>query len=172
MDLDLEALAIHGGDLEEEAFVEPEAQAINGGEGGVMVEGGGRLQESLALLHPEDGREPVGGVCTQECERGPVTLEDVLREEAEATGAEAHGRGGQAIDVFPVQDRALQLLCGEAVGGCVGALSQQADFADRGCWRPCACAAEVERRDHLWTQGAHGVSPFVRRGVDGRRKTS
>jgi hypothetical protein len=162
----------NGGDLEEEACVEPEAQTIHGGEGGVRVEGGGRLQASLDRLHTEDGREPVGGVCTQECACGPGTLADVRREEAEATGAEAHGRGGQAIDVLPVQDRALQLLCGEAVGGGVGALRQQADCSDRGCVRPCALAAEVERRDHGLTQGAHGVSPFGRRGVEVRRKTS
>src|SRR5262249_45556089 len=144
--------------LEEEGFREPEAQAINGGEVGLMVEGGGRLQESLHLLHTADGREPVGGWCTQERERGPIALEDMLREEADATRAEAHGRGGQAIDVFAVQAIALQCLCGEAVGGCAVELGQQADFSDRGCLRPCALAAEVESRDHVLTQWAHKLS--------------
>jgi len=36
----------------------------------------------------------------------------VLREEADATVAEAHGRGGEAIDVFAVQEIALELLFG------------------------------------------------------------
>jgi hypothetical protein len=57
MDIDLEALPINGRDLEEEGCMEPESQAINGGEGGLMVEGGGRLQESLDLLHTENGGE-------------------------------------------------------------------------------------------------------------------
>ena len=114
----------------------------------------------------------MSGLRTQERQRGPVTLQDVLREEAEATVAEAHGRRGQASDGFAVEEVTLQLLCGDAVGGCVGELGQQADFSDIGCWRPFAFAAEVESRDHLLTQWAHVVSPCVRRVVDWRRKTS
>ena len=76
--------------------------------------------------------------------------------------------GHNVMDVRVV----LQLLFGDAVGGCVVALGQQADFSDRGCLRPFAFTAEVESRDHLLTQWAHVVSPFVRRVVDVRRKTS
>ena len=172
LDLDLEALPINGRDLEEAGFMEPESQAINGGAGGLIVEGGGRLKASLDLLHTQDGGEAVGGLRTQERERGPVALEHMLREEADATVADAHGGWGEAVDVFPVQEVVLQLLFGDAVGGCVGELGQQVDFSDRGCLRPFAFAAEVESRDHVLTQGAHEISPFVRRVVDWRRKTS
>src|SRR5712691_8043329 len=64
MNMDLEALAIDVRDLEGEGFMEPEAQAIDGGEIRLVVEGGGRREESLDLLHTEDGREPVGGLRT------------------------------------------------------------------------------------------------------------
>src|SRR5712691_9371437 len=47
--------------------------------------------------------------------RSPA-LEDVLREEANATGADTHGSWGKAIDVFAVQEGVLQLLCRDAVG--------------------------------------------------------
>jgi hypothetical protein len=57
MDMDREARPINGRDLAEEGCMEPESQAINGGEGGLMVEGGSRLKESLDLLHTEDGGE-------------------------------------------------------------------------------------------------------------------
>jgi hypothetical protein len=114
--MDLETLAIDVGDLKEEAFVEPEAQAIDGGEVRLVVEGGGRLQEPPDLLDTEDGGETVGGVRPNERQRGPVTLQDVLREEADAAGAEAHGRWGEAVDVFPVQKVVLQLLFRDAVG--------------------------------------------------------
>jgi hypothetical protein len=77
---------------------------------------GGRLQEPLDLLHPEDGGETVGGVRTQECKDVPVALEDVRREKADATGAETHGRGGEAVDMFPVQEVVLECLFREAVG--------------------------------------------------------
>jgi hypothetical protein len=51
----------------------------------------------------------------------------------------------------------------------VGELGQQVDFSDRGFLRPFAFAAEVESRNHLLTQWAHEISPFVRRVVDLRR---
>jgi hypothetical protein len=152
--------------------MEPEAQARDRGEGDLVVERGGGRQASPNFLHPEDGGETVCRLRAQERQRVPIACEDVLREEADAAVTNAHGRWGEAVDVFPVQDIALQLLCGEAVGGCVGELGQQADFSDRGCWRPFAFAAEVESRNHLLTQGAHEISPFVRRVVGLRRKTS
>ena len=58
----------------------------------------------------------VGGLRAQECEGVPVTLEDVLIEEADTAVADAHGRWGEAIDVFAVQEVALQLLFRDAVG--------------------------------------------------------
>ena len=62
MDMDLEALAVNIGDLQEEGCLESEAQAIDGGEIRLVVEGGGGREESLALLHTADGGEPVGGL--------------------------------------------------------------------------------------------------------------
>jgi hypothetical protein len=60
----------------------------------------------------------------------PVALEDVLREKAAATGAEAHGSRGKAIDVCAVQEGVLQLLFGQQVGRCATERSQQADLTD------------------------------------------
>ena len=102
----------------------------------------------------------------------PVAFADVRREEADTAVAETHGRWDEVVDVFPVQEVGLKLLFRDAVGGFVGELSQQADFSDVGCLRPFAFATEVERRNHVLTQGAHRISPFVRRVVDLRRKTS
>ena len=39
---------------------------------------------------------------------------------------------------------------------------EQADFPDIGFLRPFAFATEVEGRQHLLTQWAHEISPFVR----------
>ena len=142
--------------------MEPEAQAIDGGEVDLVVQGGSGRQEALDLLHTEDGGETVGGLRAHEREGVPVALEDVLIEEADATVADAHGRWGEAIDVFAVQEVALQLLFRDAVGGFVVELRQQADFPDIGFLSPFALAAEVESRDHLLTQWGHEISPFVR----------
>ena len=92
----------------------------------------------------------------------PVALEDMLRAEAHATGAEAHGRRGKGVDVCAVQEGVLQCLCSDVVGGVVGALREQADFTDRRFLRPFACATALESRDHVLTQCGHERSPFVR----------
>jgi hypothetical protein len=161
MDMDLEALTIDVRDLEVASLMEPEAQALDGGKVDLVVQGGGRLKEPLDLLHTEDGRETVGGLRTQECKGVPVALEDVLREKADATVADTHGRWGEAVDIFPVQEGVLEFLCRDAVGGCVVALSQQTDFPDRGFLSPFALATELESRDHLLTQGGHEMSPSM-----------
>jgi hypothetical protein len=80
------------------------------------VQGGGRLQEPLDLLHTEDGGETVSGLRTQECKGVPVALEDMLIEKADATVADTHGRWGEAVDIFPVQEIVLEVLCRDAVG--------------------------------------------------------
>ncbi len=120
MDLDLEALPVNIGDVKGEGFVEPEAQARDGGEGDLVVHRCGRREEPPDLLDTEDGWQPVVGWCAQERQGVPVALEHVLREEAETPGADAHGRWSKAIDVVAVQEGVLQLLCSDAVGGLVG----------------------------------------------------
>jgi hypothetical protein len=161
VDMDLETRAIDVGDLQEEGFVESESEAIDSREVDVVVQGGGRREESLDLLHTQDGGEPVGSLGTQQRQRGPVTRQDVLREEADATVTDAHGRWGQAIDVFAVQEGALQLLFRAAVGGCVVELREQADFPDIGLLGTLALAAELQCSNHLLTQWGHERSPFV-----------
>ena len=168
----LETWASDVGDLQEEGFVESESQAIDGGEVDVVMQGGSGRQEALALLHAAHGGETVRDLRANEREGVPIAFEDGLREAADATVAAAHGRGGEAIDVFAGQEGVLQLLFRNPVGGLVGELREQANFPDRGCLRPFALAAEVEGRRHLLTQGAHEISPFVRGVIRLRRKTA
>ena len=160
--MDLEALAIDVGDLQGEGFMEPESSARDGGEGDVVVHGGGGREEPPDLLNTADSRETVGGVSAHEREGVPIALADVRREEAAATGAETHGSWGEAVDVFPVQEGVLQLLFGEYVGRCALALSQQASLTDRGLWGPLALATALKRSDHVLTQWGHEISPFLR----------
>jgi hypothetical protein len=172
MDMDLEALAIAVRDLEGEGFMEPESQARDGGEVDVVVQGGSGRQEPPDLLDTEDGGETVCSLRAQERQRVPVAFEDVLREEANTAGADTHGRWGEAVDIFPVQEVVLKLLFSDTVRGFVVELSQQPDCTDVGFLRPCAFATEVEGCNHVLTQWAHEISPFVRREVRLRRKTS
>jgi hypothetical protein len=161
VDMDLEALPVHIGDLQGERFMEPEAQAIDGGEGDLVVQGSGHLEDPPDLLHTEDSGEPVGGLRTQEGEGVPIALEDVLREKADATGADAHGRRSQAIDVFAVQEGRLEFLFGDEGGGFVVELSQQTDFPDIAVLSPFALAAQLKRRNHVLTQWGHEMSPSM-----------
>jgi hypothetical protein len=102
MDVALEALPIDVRDLEGESLMAPEAQAIDDGKVDLVVHGGGRRQEPLALLPTENGGETGGGLRTQECKGVAVALEDGRREKADATVADTHGRGGEAVDLLPV----------------------------------------------------------------------
>ena len=97
-----------------------------------------------------------------ERQRVPSTLEDVLVEEADTAVADAHGRGGEAIDVFAVQKVVLKLLFGDQVWRCAIELSQQADLTDIGFLSPFALATELKRGDHVVTQWGHERSPFLR----------
>jgi hypothetical protein len=172
VEMDLEALAVNIRALKGKGFREPEAQAVDGGAGDLVVQGGGGGKEPPDLLHTEDSGETVCSLCAQERQRVPVALEDMLREEANTAGADTHGRWSEAVDVFPVQEVALQLLFRNVVGWFMVELREQAYFPDRGFLRPFAFATEVEGRKHLLTQWAHAISPFVRRVVRLRRKTS
>jgi hypothetical protein len=155
VDMDLEALAIDIGDLEVEGFMEPQAQAIDGGKVNLVVEGSGGGEEPLDLRYAEDGGKPVGDLWTNEREGIPLALEDVLIEKADTTVAEVHGRRGQTINIFAVQEVALQLQFRDAVRGFVVKLGQQADFSDIDFLSPFAFATEMERREHLLTQWGH-----------------
>jgi hypothetical protein len=155
-----EALASEVRDLEGEAFMEPEAQARDRGDGDVVVSRGSGCQEAPAFLHPAHSGEMVGGLRAHAREGVPVALEDLLREEAHATLAEAHGRGGKAVDGLAVPEVALTFLCRNAVGGCVGELGEETDCTDRRFLRPFAFATALERRNHVLTQWGHARAPF------------
>jgi len=172
MDMDLEARAIDVRDLEGEGFLEPEAQAIDGGEVDVVVQRCGGREETPNFFNTQDGGETVCSWRTQEREGVPVALEDVLIEETDATIADTHRRGGEAVDVFPVQEVVLQFLFSNAVGGFVVELREQAYFTDVGLLGTLALPAELKRSNHLLTQWGHEISPFMRRVVCLRRKTS
>jgi hypothetical protein len=160
MDMDLEALAIEVRDLEGEGCMEPESHARDGGAGDVVVEGGGGREEPPDLLNTQPSGETVCSGRTQEREGVPVALEDMLREESHATGAEAHGRWGEAVDVFAVEEGGLECLFGDHVRRFAIELSQQTDCTDRGFLRTFALAAQLKRRNHVLTQVGHTMSSF------------
>jgi hypothetical protein len=159
--MDLETWAIDVGDLQEEGFVESESQAIDSGEVDLVVQGGSGRQESLDLLHTEDGGETVCGLCTKEREGVSVTFQDMLGEEADTTGAETHGSRGEAVDVFAVQEGVLKLLFGEQVGRCAIELRPQVDLTDRGVLSTLSFATELQRGNPVLAQWGHERSPFV-----------
>ena len=162
MDMDLETLAIDIRDLQGEGFMEPEAQAVDGGEVDLVVQGSGGREEPPDLLLTEDGWEPVCGLRAHEREGVPVALEDVLIEESDATVADAHGSWGEAVDVFAVQAVGLELLFGEHVGRFAIELSQQAYLTDIGLLGTLPLATELKRSDHVLTEWGHEISPFLR----------
>ena len=124
-----------------------------------MVPGGRRLQKTSDFFYTADGGKTVCGVSPHHRQRVPVTLEDVRGEDADAAVTDAHGRGGEAIDVLAVAEGMLQLLFYNAVGGFMVELSQQADFPDIRCLGPVALATALESRKYVLTQWGPERSP-------------
>jgi hypothetical protein len=172
MDRDDHTLRVNVGNLKGEGFVEPESQAVDGGEGALIVQGCGGSAESPDLLDAEDGRKTVFGLGAKEWQRMPVACEDMLGEESDAAGAEAHGRRGEVVNVFTVQEGVLKLGFGDQIRGFAKALSEQADLSDISLLGTLSLTAELKRGDHLLTQWSHETSPFLSwRGVGLRRET-
>ena len=162
---DLEALTVNSGDLEEEGFMEPEAQARDRGEGDLVVERGGGRQESPPFLHTEDSGEVVGGLRAQERQRGPVALEDVLREEAHTAGAEAHGGWGEAVDVCAVQEGSAAAPVPRCGRGMCGRTAPTAGLP--GQRRPASvrsCRGGAEPRSFVAVMGSCDISLRETRG--------
>jgi hypothetical protein len=157
----LEALAVKIRDLKGKGCMEPEAQAVDGGEGDLGVQGGGGGQELPDLRHTADSGEPVGSVRAQERQNGPVTPQDMLRAEAQPAGADTPGRWGEAVDVFAMQEVRLECLFGEAVGCCVIALSPQVYFPDRGRLGTLSPATQLQGGNPVLTQWSHKASLCV-----------
>ena len=74
MDLDLEALAVNSRDLQGEGFMEPEAQARDGGAGDLMVEGRSRRKDTSACCTTEASGEMVGGVRAHTWAAGAILM--------------------------------------------------------------------------------------------------
>jgi hypothetical protein len=66
MDMNLEALAVDVGNRKGESFMEPEAQARDGGKVDLVVQGGGRLEEAPDFLDTADGGKAVFGLGANE----------------------------------------------------------------------------------------------------------
>ena len=161
MDMDDHTLGVNIGNLKVEGFVESETQAIDGGEVDLVVKGSGRFKELPDFLKAEDSGEAVFGLGADEREGMPVAFEDMLVEEFDTTVADAHGSGGEAVNVFAVQEVGLKLGFGDQIRGFAKELSEQSDLTDIGFLSTFALAAELESGDHLLTKWGHEISPFL-----------
>ena len=116
-----------------------------------MVQGSGGMEETGHCFQAQESWEAVCRRGSHEVEGLPVALKDMVGEEAEAPGAEAHGRWGEASTVFSVQDVGRKLLCGDHVGRLAVELRQQAYLTDRGLLGTLPLATALKRSDHVLT---------------------
>jgi hypothetical protein len=121
----------------------------------------GGLEETPNFCNTENSRETGCALRAQEREGVPIALEDVLREAADAAGADTHGRWGEAIDVFAVQEGVLECWFGEQVRRFARELSQQASLTDISLLSPFSLTTALQCSNHVLTQRGHEMSPFV-----------
>lgn len=98
------ALGIAIEHLQAAPCLEPASEAGAGGAIDLIVPGGGSFEEASALLGTEDGGQTVCGFRADTGQDMPGALENVRGEQTDATGADAHGVGGEVGDMFAVQE--------------------------------------------------------------------
>ena len=69
------------------------------------------VEEAVDRWAAEHGREAVCGLGSHALQGVPVASQDLLGEETESAGTEAHGAWREAIDVLSMQERVVQVLC-------------------------------------------------------------
>jgi hypothetical protein len=161
VDVDHVARALDIAHLKGPRFLEAQPTAVDGGEGDAIGQGSGGMEETVHFFQAEESWEAVCRLGSHELEGLPVAPKDMVGEEADATGADAHGSWGEAIDVCAVQAGGLELLFRDHVRRFAIELGQQTDLTDRGFLSPLALATELKRGNHLLTQGGHEISPFL-----------
>lgn len=124
------------------------------------LKGGSGVEETVHLFQAEESRESVFGLCAHEVEGLPVARKDVVVEESDGAGADAHGAWRESVNILAVEDVLLQFLFRDEVRRCAIELSQQAYRTDRGLLGTFALATELERSNHLLTQRGHTMPPF------------
>ena len=109
-----------------ESFVQSQAAGIDGGKIGIILEGFDLGKNASGFFNAKNGRESSFILGSEDSEDVPVSLEDVLVEEAYAAIADTHGIGGPLINVLPVEEIVLEFLLRDQVGGFAVELAEHA----------------------------------------------
>jgi len=161
VDMDHHAGGVDIGDFEMETFVKSQSAGIDGGEIGVILEGMDLGKNTSDFFTAENGREASLGLSTEDSEDVPVSLEDVLEEEANAAIADAHGIGGPVINVLAVEEIVLEFLFADLIGGFAIELGEHANGAGVGLLSPFPLAVELKSLDRsVIPLCLHDTSPF------------
>jgi hypothetical protein len=161
VDMDHHTVAINIGDFEVETFVKSEAAGVDGGKIDIIVEGFDLVQNTSDFFTAENRGESSFGLGSEDTEDMPVSLEDVLVEEANPAIADPHGIGGPVIDVLSVEEIVLKFLLGDQIGGFAVELAEHANGACVGLLSPFSLAVELKGLDRsVIPLCLHDTSPF------------
>jgi len=161
VDMDHHTGGIDIGDFEVETFMEPQSAGIDGGKIGVILEGFDLGENGSDLFSAENGRESSFGLGSEDSEDVPVSLEDVLVEEANPTIADAHRIGRPVINVLSVEEIVLEFLLGDQIGSFAIELGEHANGTGVSLLSPFAFAVELKSLDRFVIPLClHDTSPF------------
>jgi hypothetical protein len=159
--MDHHTVAINIGNFEVETFVKPESAGVDGGKIDVIVEGFDLVQNASDFFSAENRGESSFGLGSEDSENVPVSLEDVLVEEANPAIADPHGIGRPVLDVLSVEEIALKFLLGDQIGGFAVELAEHANGACVGLLSPFSLAVELKGLDRsVIPLCLHDTSPF------------
>ena len=161
VDMDHHAARVDIGDFEMETFMKPQSAGVDSGKIGVILEGFDLGKNASDFIHAENGGKASFGLSTEDSEDVPVSLEDVLVEEAYPAIADAHGIGGPVIDVLSVEEIVLEFLLGDLIGCFAIELDEHANGASVGLLSPFPFAIELKSLDRFVIPLClHDTSPF------------
>jgi hypothetical protein len=164
------AAAVNVTQLQDESFLEPQAQRVNGPEEGSAVRSPDGVEEPVHLVDALDvgQRLVLWDAKLQEC--GPLSRHGVRVEELDAAVGDLESAGRERAVVLQVQEVVTDLRLGELVRRLMEVRGQLPHGTDVGFLGAFAAACELEVLDHPLAEHGRGARSSHRETLSQRRK--
>jgi hypothetical protein len=162
VDVDHHAGGVDVGDFEVKTFMKPQAQGVDSGEIGIVVERFHGRQDASDFFHAENGRKAALGLGTKDPENMPATPEDVHVEEAYPAVADTHRTGRPLVCVLAMEEVVGKFFLSDEIWRLAVELGEHAHGTSVGLLRALPFAGQLEGLHHsVVPLGVHDSTPFA-----------
>ena len=128
----------------------------------MVARGSDMSKDIVHFFDREHRRHPLFGLCPGDFEDVPVTLENVLKEEAAPGVAALHGVGRPLTDISAMKEILLKLFFGDEIGSLATMLSEDSYCADVVCLRSFGFAVQLQGFDEHFVPVFHDHTLLVK----------